>query len=76
VQPIFPAEIVGIRPTQVEVRVAINAIGKVTKVTPVGGIANFELMVAITKAAQFWQFEPARLHGQPVPNEVNLIFHF
>ena len=76
VQPIFSAETVGVRPAQVEVHVAVNAIGKVTKVTPVGCIANFDLMVAITKAAQFWQFEPARLHGQPVPSEVNLIFHF
>jgi hypothetical protein len=48
----------------------------VTKVTPVGKAQNFQLTAAATKAAEFWEFEPARLNGQAVSSEMNLIFHF
>jgi len=30
----------------------------------------------LTKAAQFWEFEPARLNGQAIPSAMTLIFRF
>jgi hypothetical protein len=59
---------------QVQVLVAIDAKGKVVKVTPVGPIADVRLVAAATKSAQFWEFEPARLNGQAIASEMTLIF--
>ena len=59
-----------------EVLVAIDAKGKVTKITPVGPNQNFYLVNASAKAARFWEFEPARLNGKPVASEMTLIFRF
>ena len=61
---------------QVQVLVEINAKGKVTKVTPTGPIANIQLTVAASKAASFWEFDPARRDGQAVPSQMMLIFKF
>jgi TonB family protein len=61
---------------QVAVLVAIDPKGRVTKVTPVGPIADVRLVAAATKAAQFWEFEPARLNGQAISSEMTLIFRF
>ena len=61
---------------QVQVLVAIDAKGKVVKVTPVGPIADVRLVAAATKSAQFWEFEPARLNGQAIASEMSLIFRF
>ncbi len=61
---------------QVQVLVEINAKGKVTKATPSGPIANLQLTVAATKAASYWEFDPARRDGQAVPSEMMLIFKF
>jgi hypothetical protein len=61
---------------QVQVLVAIDAKGKVVKVTPVGPIADVRLVAAATKSAQFWEFEPARLNGQAIASEMTLIFRF
>jgi protein TonB len=69
------SDIVGMHGS-VELRVAISAKGKVTSVTPVGGIRNFQLTTAAIKAVEFWEFEPAKLHGKAVPSEINLIVHF
>jgi len=62
--------------TQVEVLVAIDAKGRVVKVTPVGPIGAVRLVAAAAKAAQFWEFEPARLNGRAIPSEMTLIFRF
>jgi hypothetical protein len=61
---------------QVQVLVAIDAKGKVVKATPVGPIADVRLIAAATKAAQFWEFDPARLNGQAIASEMTLIFRF
>jgi hypothetical protein len=61
---------------QVQVLVAIDAKGKVVKVTPVGPIADLRLVAAATKSAQFWEFEPARLNGQAITSNMTLIFRF
>jgi hypothetical protein len=45
---------------QVQVLVAIDAKGKIVKVTPVGPIADVRLVAAATKSAQLWEFEPAQ----------------
>lgn len=61
---------------QVQVLVEINAKGKVTKVTPSGPISNLQLTAAATKAAAYWEFDPAKRDGQAVPSEMMLIFKF
>ena len=61
---------------QVQVLVGIDASGKVVKVTPAGPIADVRLVAAATKAAQFWEFEPARLNGRAIASEMTLIFRF
>jgi hypothetical protein len=76
VQPRLPPGNVGVRPAQVQVALAINTKGKVTNVKPLSTTAEIALMAEAIKAAFGWEFEPARLNGQPVPSEMNLIFHF
>ena len=44
--------------------------------TPVGQQTNVVLMSAAAKAAQFWEFEPARQDGQAIRRETTLIFKF
>jgi TonB family protein len=61
----------------VQLRVEIDASGKVGKVTPTGRNAtNFKLMDAAIRAAKFWVFEPAQENGHAVPSEIVLNFHF
>jgi hypothetical protein len=76
VQPQAPPGFTGKGAIQVEVLVAIDAKGKVTKVTPVGSAQDFRVVEAATKAASFWQFEPARLNGKAIASEMTLIFRF
>jgi TonB family protein len=64
------------RDIQVAVLVSIDANGRVTKVAPAARTADFNLMTAALKAAGFWEFEPARLNGKPVPAQMTLIFRF
>jgi hypothetical protein len=61
---------------QVQVLVGIDARGKVVKVTPAGPIEDVRLVAAATKAAQFWEFEPARLNGRAIASEMTLVFRF
>jgi len=61
----------------VQLRVEIDAAGKVSRVTPTDRNAgNFKLMDAAIRAAKFWVFEPARENGHAVPSEIVLNFHF
>jgi len=60
----------------VQVLVDIDANGKVIKAMPVGPIPDVRLTLPATKAAQFWEFEPARLNGQAVASEMTLVFRF
>lgn len=76
VTPVTPRGIALAGPTQVEVRVAIDAKGKVTKITPVSVAANLALVGAAVKAAGYWEFDPARENGNAVPSEMTLIFRF
>jgi TonB family protein len=76
VQPLVEFGAQGNGTIQVQVLVAIDAKGKVVKVTPVGPIADVRLVAAAIKTAQFWEFEPARLNGQAIASEMTLIFRF
>ena len=60
----------------VEVLVDIDAKGKVIKATPIGPIPDVRLALPATKAAQFWEFAPARLNGQAVASQMTLMFRF
>jgi hypothetical protein len=76
VQPRFPQGLVAVGPAQVQLRLAIDTKGRVTKVTLLGPTPDPALLVEASKVAPYWEFEPARLNGQPVPSEMNLIFRF
>ena len=75
VQPQLPPGL-GPGPAQVAVKVSINAKGKVTKIDLINSSANPLLMIEASKAAGLWEFQPARLNGQPVASEMNVIFRF
>jgi TonB family protein len=75
VQPRWPPNVTP-GPAQVQVRVSINAKGRVNKIALVGSTPSSPLMIEISKAASLWEFEPARVNGQPVPSEMSLIFRF
>jgi hypothetical protein len=76
VQPQAPPGLIGKGAIQVSVLVAIDAKGRVTKVTPKDSAQDFRVVGAATRAAAFWQFEPARLNGKAVASEMTLIFRF
>lgn len=64
-------------PTTIQVRVEIDAAGKVAKVEPLGlNVATFRLAQAAILAARSWTFEPARENGEPVPSDMILSFAF
>jgi TonB family protein len=62
--------------SQVKVLVAINEKGRVTKITSAAPGQDIRLVEAAVKAAQLWEFEPARLNGRVVPSEITLVFRF
>jgi len=59
----------------VEVKVFIDASGKVTKTEPLTH-ANPVLITASRSAATLWTFQPARRDGQNVASEMVLRFKF
>jgi TonB family protein len=63
------------RDTQIEVRVSIDAAGKVTAVAPVSTENAYLTGLAVSTARQ-WRFEPAKRNGRPVASEVKLVFPF
>jgi periplasmic protein TonB len=75
VRPIRPASLVSSAP--VEITVAIDAAGNVTKVTPKPqpGVHPLAVSAAAVAALQ-WKFKPARRGDQPVASEVVLRFTF
>jgi hypothetical protein len=62
----------------VQIRVQIDAAGKVIKVTPITSNAyvDIRLVQAAAAAAKSWVFDPATIDGRPVPSERILDFHF
>jgi len=72
-----PADFSSPQPASVQVRVEIDAAGKVVKVTPVAeNPENPRLVEAALEAAKAWLFQPARQDGRPVPSEMVLNFRF
>ncbi|MBV9507559.1 MAG: hypothetical protein JO323_21400 [Acidobacteriia bacterium] len=62
---------------KIQVKVTIDATGKVTKVTPQGRTAtNFALMDAAALAARQWEFKPAQMNGRAIQSEMVLVFEF
>jgi TonB family protein len=62
----------------VEVRVSIDAEGKVTSAIPVSGSGSRQdlLRPVAVQAALLWRFEPARKNGHPVASETRVKFDF
>ncbi|HVW86358.1 MAG TPA: energy transducer TonB, partial [Bryobacteraceae bacterium] len=81
VPPVVPASI---RPRirgkiPIDVRVHINARGRVTSASPVtrphGGLESY-LAGRAVYAAKLWRFEPVRENGKPVPGTEVIHFEF
>ena len=66
-------------PVSIDVRVEIDAHGRVTSAAPVTkphkGIETYLAGTAV-KAARLWRFEPARENGKPVVGSETLHFEF
>jgi hypothetical protein len=64
-------------PVEIQVKVEINAAGKVIKATPLKVTPmNYALVNAVVRAAESWGFEPALQSGRPAPSEMILTFRF
>ena len=64
-------------PMEVQVRVHVDAYGKVVQATPVQRtVANYEFVNSATTAAMTWLFTPAKENGRPVAGEAVLTFKF
>lgn len=66
------------REVLVQIRVSVDATGKVTRTEPVttrSAVAEY-LQSAAANAARQWSFEPARSNGKPAPSELVLQFRF
>jgi TonB family protein len=62
---------------EVQIRVHVDANGKVVRATPVQRtVANYEFVNSATTAAMSWQFSPAKENGRPVAAEAVLTFKF
>jgi hypothetical protein len=73
----LPPEVVVGNPVIVQVKVEINAAGKVTKATPFKVNAmNYALINPAVRAAESWDFAPALENGRPVASETVVIFQF
>jgi periplasmic protein TonB len=80
VRPAVPADLHSLLPESisVEIKVEIDAAGKVLNATPVGGLTAMQKLLApqAVQAALLWRFEPARRNGEPVASESLLKFDF
>jgi proteasome lid subunit RPN8/RPN11 len=80
VRPAVPGDLHSILPESisVEIKVEIDAAGKVINATPVGGLTATQKLLApqAVQAALLWRFEPARRNGEPVASESLLKFDF
>jgi outer membrane biosynthesis protein TonB len=65
------------KPRTIEVRVSIDATGRVTRVEakPQRGV-NSAVRKSIESSARSWTFKPARQGDEPIPSEFVLQFHF
>jgi hypothetical protein len=64
-------------PVEIQVKVEINAAGKVTKATPLEVKAmNYALVGPAMRAAESWAFDPALENGRPVPSQMIVMFRF
>jgi hypothetical protein len=80
VQPVIPITIRSAIPDAVgiDVRVSINAEGKVVGATPLDMVNSIQklLVSSVVQAALGWRFSPAQRNGQPVESETVLHFDF
>jgi periplasmic protein TonB len=73
----LPPDVVVGNPMVVQVKVEINAAGKVTKATPLKVNAmNYGLVNPAVRAAESWDFAPALQNGRPVASETIVVFQF
>ncbi len=71
-----PSVLVG-NPVDIQVKVEINAAGKVTKATPFKvNPTNYGLVNPALRAAESWEFAPALQNGLPVASETVISFQF
>jgi hypothetical protein len=80
IQPVVPASVLAMlkKPVSVQIRVTVDAMGRVTAAAPVSTAAGINQYLATSAAssARLWTFKPARRDNTPVPSEVILKFDF
>jgi TonB family protein len=78
-RPTLPATVASVlrTKTRIQVKVHVDAAGKVVSAEPVGGSATTQVPASyVVSAARYWRFEPARRDGVPVPAEVTVNVDF
>jgi hypothetical protein len=79
-QPILSPSLKGMvtREIQIQVKLRINAAGRVVSAEPVGGQGALAVSLGkiAAETARLWKFQPARQNGQPVPSVVDIQFKF
>src|SRR5262249_36565042 len=64
-------------PVEVQIRVQIDAQGRVSSAIPLNrNVRNFAYVDSALTAARLWTFSPALENGRPVPSESVLTFKF
>jgi TonB family protein len=79
VKPLFPAGLrsAAFKPVTIDVRVAIDQKGRVTRAEPVSTGSPYRVFVIeAVRAARLWQFQPARRGEEPVESQIVLQFVF
>ena len=64
------------RAVSVQLKLSIDAKGRVARTESVTGGVNPLLLEASKEAARFWTFQPALIDNKPVPSEMIVTFHF
>jgi periplasmic protein TonB len=73
----LPVGVVIGNPVEIQVKVEIDAEGRVTKATPLQVNArNFALVDPAVRSAESWHFDPALENGRPVPSDMIVAFRF
>jgi TonB family protein len=77
VDPVFPDSLIATyrRGGQVTLLISVNTQGKLSEWLPLR-YTDPAFSDAAVAALKEWKFEPARLHGEPVPVSIELIFNF
>jgi periplasmic protein TonB len=73
----LPVGVVMSNPVEIQIKLEIDATGRVTKAMPLKVNAfNYSVVNPAVHAAESWEFSPALQNGRPVPSEMVVNFQF